>query len=181
MNTVGEHPRGSSKMSKSQPHQPFHLMLSQHSATLSLRHTSVDRAGLYECRVDFFRSPSHTNFVNFTVIGKLLHVLYCDLWDITHDLLWLLRYYKCFTVMGEVLHLYCDLWGITNSLLWLVRYFTCFSVIGELLQMLYCDWWGITHALLWLVRYYTFFTVIDELLHQLHLTNLIIVIHRLIL
>ncbi|KAF2352428.1 Immunoglobulin [Trinorchestia longiramus] len=46
----------------------LHLTLSHHSATLTLKHTSPLSAGLYECRVDFFRSPSHTSFVNLTVI-----------------------------------------------------------------------------------------------------------------
>ncbi|XP_018018604.1 hemicentin-2 [Hyalella azteca] len=44
------------------------LTPSHHSATLTLRHTTPLSAGLYECRVDFYRSPSHTNFVNLTVI-----------------------------------------------------------------------------------------------------------------
>ncbi|XP_069181004.1 neural cell adhesion molecule 2 [Procambarus clarkii] len=44
------------------------LTVSRGAATLTLHNLTVSQAAVYECRVDFFKSPTHTNFVNLTII-----------------------------------------------------------------------------------------------------------------
>ncbi|XP_063866990.1 hemicentin-1-like [Scylla paramamosain] len=44
------------------------LTLSGGAATLTLTSVGEDSGGLYECRVDFFKSPTHTSLVNLTII-----------------------------------------------------------------------------------------------------------------
>ncbi|XP_069181042.1 kin of IRRE-like protein 2 isoform X2 [Procambarus clarkii] len=44
------------------------LTVSRDAATLTIRSVGVEAAGLYECRVDFFKSPTHTSLVNLTII-----------------------------------------------------------------------------------------------------------------
>ncbi|XP_045127165.1 hemicentin-1-like [Portunus trituberculatus] len=44
------------------------LTVSRGAATLTLHNLSLAHGGVYECRVDFFKSPTHTNFVNLTVV-----------------------------------------------------------------------------------------------------------------
>ncbi|XP_063590263.1 hemicentin-2-like [Penaeus indicus] len=38
------------------------------SATLTYQNVTPQHAGMYECRVDFYQSPAHTNLVNFSVV-----------------------------------------------------------------------------------------------------------------
>ncbi|KAF2352994.1 CD80-like immunoglobulin C2-set [Trinorchestia longiramus] len=45
-----------------------HLTVSRVSASLTQPVLTPAHTGLYECRVDFFRSPTHVNLVNLTVI-----------------------------------------------------------------------------------------------------------------
>ncbi|KAK8374605.1 hypothetical protein O3P69_012026, partial [Scylla paramamosain] len=47
------------------------LTLSGGAATLTLTSVGEDSGGLYECRVDFFKSPTHTSLVNLTIIDPL--------------------------------------------------------------------------------------------------------------
>ncbi|KAK8375180.1 hypothetical protein O3P69_014966 [Scylla paramamosain] len=44
------------------------LTVSRGAATLTLHNLTLAHGGVYECRVDFFKSPTHTNFVNLTVV-----------------------------------------------------------------------------------------------------------------
>ncbi|XP_042889839.1 uncharacterized protein LOC122264834 [Penaeus japonicus] len=45
-------------------------LTSRGAATITIKRVLAESAGLYECRVDFFRSPTHNSFVNLTVIGE---------------------------------------------------------------------------------------------------------------
>lgn len=45
-------------------------LTSRGAATITIKKIHADSGGLYECRVDFFRSPTHNSFVNLTVIGE---------------------------------------------------------------------------------------------------------------
>ncbi|XP_050695529.1 hemicentin-1-like isoform X2 [Eriocheir sinensis] len=44
------------------------LRVGRGSATLTYLNVTPQHAGLYECRVDFYTSPAHTNYVNLTVV-----------------------------------------------------------------------------------------------------------------
>ncbi|XP_071530298.1 uncharacterized protein [Panulirus ornatus] len=44
------------------------LTVSRGAATLTLHNLTLSQAGVYECRVDFFKSPTHTNCVNLTIV-----------------------------------------------------------------------------------------------------------------
>ncbi|KAK8391237.1 hypothetical protein O3P69_017125 [Scylla paramamosain] len=44
------------------------LRVGRGSATLTYYNVTPQHAGLYECRVDFYTSPAHTNYVNLTVV-----------------------------------------------------------------------------------------------------------------
>ena len=46
------------------------LKMTRETATLTFTHLALQHAGLYECRVEFFRSPTHTSLVNLTLVGK---------------------------------------------------------------------------------------------------------------
>ena len=46
------------------------LRVGRNSATLTYYNVTPQHAGLYECRVDFYTSPAHTNYVNLTVVGE---------------------------------------------------------------------------------------------------------------
>ncbi|XP_042237410.1 uncharacterized protein LOC121876399 [Homarus americanus] len=44
------------------------LSVSRGAATLTYHNITSKHAGIYECRVDFYKSPAHSKFVNLTVI-----------------------------------------------------------------------------------------------------------------
>ncbi|KAK8735154.1 hypothetical protein OTU49_005525, partial [Cherax quadricarinatus] len=44
------------------------MSTSRGTATLTLARITLLHAGIYECRVEFFRSPTHTSLVNLTVV-----------------------------------------------------------------------------------------------------------------
>ncbi|XP_045127235.1 hemicentin-1-like isoform X2 [Portunus trituberculatus] len=44
------------------------LKMTRETATLTFTHLALQHAGLYECRVEFFRSPTHTSLVNLTLV-----------------------------------------------------------------------------------------------------------------
>ena len=46
------------------------LTVTPGAATLTYRNVTPHHAGMYECRVDFYQSPAHTNLVNLSVVGK---------------------------------------------------------------------------------------------------------------
>ena len=48
-----------------------YVEMTPHSASLVLRHLSAKDIGVYECRVDFFRSPTETSVHNLSVACKL--------------------------------------------------------------------------------------------------------------
>lgn len=47
------------------------LSVSRKEATLTMQNMTMESGGIYECRVDFFKSPTHTSLVNLTIIGEL--------------------------------------------------------------------------------------------------------------
>ncbi|XP_076065317.1 neural cell adhesion molecule 2-like [Oratosquilla oratoria] len=66
---------GRSSTLKSEVHHGRgHMNISRVSAALSLNSVTAADAGVYECRVDFFGSPTHTSVVNLTVIEPVRHV-----------------------------------------------------------------------------------------------------------
>ncbi|KAK8391235.1 hypothetical protein O3P69_017123 [Scylla paramamosain] len=44
------------------------LKMTREAATLTFTRLALQHAGLYECRVEFFRSPTHTSLVNLTLV-----------------------------------------------------------------------------------------------------------------
>ncbi|XP_050706563.1 basal cell adhesion molecule-like, partial [Eriocheir sinensis] len=44
------------------------LTVTREAATLTFESLTLAHAGLYECRVEFFRSPTHTSLVNLTLV-----------------------------------------------------------------------------------------------------------------
>ncbi|XP_042855386.1 uncharacterized protein LOC122242208, partial [Penaeus japonicus] len=53
-------------------------LTSRGAATITIKRVLAESAGLYECRVDFFRSPTHNSFVNLTVIEPPKNVEIAD-------------------------------------------------------------------------------------------------------
>ena len=97
-------------------------------------------------------------------------MLYCIFPGFTHALLYISRFYTCFIVYFQVLHMlyciftglhkfYCIFPGFTQVLLYISRFYTCFTVYFQVLHVLYCIFPGFTHALLYIYRFYTGFTV----------------------
>ncbi|XP_047497765.1 nephrin-like [Penaeus chinensis] len=60
-------------------------LTSRGAATITIKRVQADSAGLYECRVDFFRSPTHNSFVNLTVIEPPRNVEIADSQSGTSD------------------------------------------------------------------------------------------------
>ncbi|KAK7062966.1 hypothetical protein SK128_008826, partial [Halocaridina rubra] len=46
------------------------LIVTSVSASLTLFRITLTHSGLYECRVEFFHSPTHTAQVNLSIVGK---------------------------------------------------------------------------------------------------------------
>ena len=49
-----------------------HLSIVPGTASLRLSHVTTSDAGVYECRVDFYESPSQISLVNMSVIGEFV-------------------------------------------------------------------------------------------------------------
>ncbi|ROT69445.1 putative hemicentin-1-like isoform X1 [Penaeus vannamei] len=60
-------------------------LTSRGAATITIKKIHADSGGLYECRVDFFRSPTHNSFVNLTVIEPPRNVEIADSQSGTSD------------------------------------------------------------------------------------------------
>ncbi|XP_068241081.1 uncharacterized protein [Palaemon carinicauda] len=58
--------------------EEYILTVGRTAATLTINTVGTESAGMYECRVEFFKSPTHTNSVNLTVIVPPRSV---EIWD----------------------------------------------------------------------------------------------------